>query len=324
MPEVMPINLRFARYAWGVLALNLFVIIWGAFVRASGSGAGCGSHWPLCNGVLIPQPQHVATWIEFAHRITSGLALLSVIVMLVWALRAYPRGHRVRAGAVAAMIFMIIEALVGAALVLLEYVAFNVSVGRAIWMGTHLVNTLILTAALTLTAWWGSGGPPVRLRGQGSVGVTLLLAMLGMLVLGVSGAITALGDTLVITGGITPEQNALVAQLVSLRIFHPLIAITVGCLVALAAWVCYRKRPTIYTLRFGQAAVALFVLQLCLGALNVALRAPLWLQMVHLLITSTIWILLVLLAAAALGQKQPVTAGPATGQPAAAGQQAAA
>lgn len=302
----MVVNRRFARYAWGVVLLNIVVIVWGAFVRATGSGAGCGDNWPLCQGEVIPRPESIETVIEFSHRVTSGLALISVVVLLIWAFRAFPKGSVVRKGAVASMIFMILEALIGAALVLLEYVAFNVSVGRAIWMGGHLINTFLLMAALTLTAWWGQGGQPLRLRNQGAVGWTLLGAVVGMLVLGVSGAITALGDTLVLTGGISPAENALVATLVDLRIFHPLIAFVVGALVGLAAWVAMKQRPGQTTQRLGRTIIALYVVQLLVGSLNVALKAPVWLQLVHLAITTTIWILLVMLAAAALAAGEPV------------------
>ena len=88
-----------ARFAWGVLAINIVVILWGAFVRASGSGAGCGSHWPLCNGEVVPVAVQVQTVIEFTHRVTSGTAFLLVIGLLVWARRAFPVGHQVRAAA---------------------------------------------------------------------------------------------------------------------------------------------------------------------------------------------------------------------------------
>lgn len=303
----MVVNRRFARYAWGVILLNIVVIVWGAFVRATGSGAGCGDNWPLCQGEVIPRPESIETVIEFSHRVTSGLALISVVVLLIWAFRAFPKGSVVRKGAIASMIFMILEALIGAALVLLEYVAFNVSVGRAIWMGGHLINTFLLMAALTLTAWWGQGGQPLRLRNQGAVGWTLLGAVVGMLVLGVSGAITALGDTLVLTGGISPAENALVATLVDLRIFHPLIAFVVGALVGLAAWIAMKQRPGQTSQRMGRAIIALYVVQLLVGSLNVALKAPVWLQLVHLAITTTIWILLVILAAAALAASEPVS-----------------
>ena len=122
---------RFAKFAWFVLGLNLLVIVWGAFVRATGSGAGCGSNWPLCNGEVIPQAPAIETIIEFSHRISSGLALIAVVVLLAWAFRAYPRKHPVRLGALLSMILMILEALIGAGLVLLELVAYNVAVARA-------------------------------------------------------------------------------------------------------------------------------------------------------------------------------------------------
>jgi len=294
---------RFARYTWGVVALNLFVIVWGGFVRASGSGAGCGAHWPACNGQLIPRAESVETLIEFSHRVTSGLALLAVVLLLIWAWRAYPRGHVVRVGAVYSMVFMVIEALIGAGLVLLELVAYNVSIARAYWMAGHLVNTFLLVGALVLTAWWASGGERLQVRRQGAVWTTLLLAILAMMVLGASGAVTALGDTLVLGGGISPEESPIVATLVDLRIYHPIIAFVAGAFVALAAWLARVQRQSATTLRLSTWLFGLYGLQLTLGALNVALKAPIWLQMVHLFMTNVIWILLVLLVAAALDHR---------------------
>ncbi|MBK8048488.1 MAG: COX15/CtaA family protein [Anaerolineales bacterium] len=300
------INRRYANFAWGVLVWNVIVIIWGAFVRATGSGAGCGSHWPLCKGALIPAADQTATLIEFSHRISSGLALLGVVALLVWALRAYPKGHPVRIAAIWTMIFMIIEALIGAALVLLEYVAFNVSIARAFWMAGHLVNTFLLLGALTLTAWWASGGDRLRVRGRGVVGISYWLAVAGIFVLGMSGAITALGDTLSIAGGISPQENAIVGGLVQMRVFHPLIAFAAGALVLWAVWSGLSKHPTQWAQRFGWSAVALFGVQLVLGAVNVALKAPVWVQLLHLLLTSVIWILFVLYGAVIMARGAPL------------------
>jgi heme A synthase len=305
------VNHRYVRFAWGVLGLNVLVIIWGAFVRATGSGAGCGSNWPLCQGEVIPQPQQIETIIEFSHRVTSGLALLAVLALIVWGFRAYPKSHPVRKGVVWSGVFIILEALIGAALVLLEYTAFNVSVGRAIWMAGHLVNTFLLLAALALTIWWANGGDRLRLRGHGSTAWTYWLLVAGMFVLGASGAITALGDTLTITGGISPQENALVATFVDLRIFHPLIAFAVFGLALLAVWTANRDgKANADMQRYGQAIVILFIVQLLIGALNVQLKAPVWLQMVHLLFTSTIWVLVVLFGAATLSNRSAETVKP--------------
>lgn len=291
---------RFATLAWGVLAYNLLVILWGAVVRATGSGAGCGSHWPLCQGEFVPRSPQVETLIEFSHRITSGLALLSVVLLLVWAVRTFPKGHFARKGAWAAMLFMISEALLGAALVLFEYVAFDQSVARAYWMAAHLVNTFLLLAALALTAWWASNHGAGRWRGQGAVRWLIVVAWLAMLLLGVSGAITALGDTLAIRGGISPTESAMVAQLVALRIYHPLLAVAVGVVLVTVAWLLMTRRPTLDTQRWGRTLMVIFGLEFIFGAINVALKAPVWMQIVHLLAADLLWISLILLTAAAL------------------------
>ena len=102
---------RFGPFAWVVLAFNLIVILWGGFVRASGSGAGCGAHWPVCNGQLIPRDAAIETLIEYSHRLTSGVALLMLLVLVIWAFRSFPARHRVRRVALAAGIIIGLGAL---------------------------------------------------------------------------------------------------------------------------------------------------------------------------------------------------------------------
>ncbi len=292
---------RFARYAWGVVLYNVAVILWGAYVRATGSGAGCGSHWPLCNGEVIPRSPQMETIIEFTHRITSGLALLLVVGLLVWAWRAYPREHPVWLGARLSMFFMITESLVGASLVLFELVAYNLSFTRAVVMAIHLLNTLFLLAALTLTAWWASGGPRVSLRFTHGRMWLLALALVGTMIVGMTGAITALGDTLFpassLAEGIQQDFSPTAHFLVRLRVFHPLMAVFVGGVIVLLARKGLRAgvegpaRPLAYAL------VALVLIQLTAGFVNVLLLAPVWLQIVHLLLADMLWIVLVLYAA---------------------------
>ena len=300
-------NRRYAGFAWGVLAFNVLVVLWGAFVRATGSGAGCGSHWPLCEGVVIPRAPQIETMIEFSHRLSSGAALILVVALVPWAWRAFPRGHRVRKAALAALILMVVEALIGARQVLLELVAANVSVARAYWMAGHLVNTFLLLAALTLTAWFAGGAAGARLRGQGATLWTLVAALLGVMVIGMSGAVTALGDTLVFTAGISPEDSPIVAGLVDLRIYHPVIALVVGGLLALAVFTVRAARPSATVQRLTLVLGALYVTQVIAGAINVALKAPVAIQLFHLLVSELIWIGLVLLAATALAQRRDAT-----------------
>jgi heme A synthase len=293
---------RFAKFAWLTLGYNVLVILWGAFVRATGSGAGCGSHWPTCNGQIIPRDPSIETLIEFSHRLTSGLAFLLVLAMLIWAFRAYPRKHIVRLGAVLSMFFMVTEALIGAGLVLFERVATDVSYARAVWMAAHLLNTFILLLFITLTAWWASGGARFPLRGQGWTGAATLGALVLMTLIGMSGAVTALGDTLLHLNVI--HTNPVVGEtLLALRVYHPTLAVGIAfyMLVVLTRLMLDRLSPTAF--RLGIGFNLLYVAQLGLGLLNVWLKAPVWMQLVHLLITDILWIMLVLFSATILATR---------------------
>src|ERR1700685_669232 len=98
------------RFAWAVLVYFIAVILWGALVRATGSGAGCGDHWPLCNGTVMQHSPRVDTMIEFTHRLTSGISLISVVGLLVWICAGTVRGHLARASAFASVVFTLLEA----------------------------------------------------------------------------------------------------------------------------------------------------------------------------------------------------------------------
>jgi heme A synthase len=298
---------RFARYAWAVLVYHLSVIVWGAYVRATGAGAGCGSHWPLCNGQVIPRSPRIETLVEFSHRVTSGLALLLVVGLLIWAFRAHAKGHPARYGAGLAMFFIITEALVGAGLVLFELVADNVSLARALWMAAHLVNTFLLLASLSLTAWWASGAQSPALGQRRALAVLLALGCLAMLVLGMSGAITALGDTLFpaqsLSQAVRADFSPTAHFLIRLRLLHPLIAVSVALYLSLVAMLSNAPPSGLLTRRLARLLVVLLLVQLATGVSNVALLAPVWMQLVHLLLSDLVWIALVLLAGSALTQQ---------------------
>ncbi|GAB4435055.1 MAG: hypothetical protein Kow0031_16780 [Anaerolineae bacterium] len=297
---------NYAKFAWMTLVFNVFVVVWGAFVRATGSGAGCGSHWPMCNGQIIPWEPRIETLIEFSHRITSGLALLLVIALLVWAFRAYPKGHPVRLGAGLSMFFMFTETLVGASLVLFELVAHNTSFTRAVVMGVHLVNTFLLLASITLTAWWASGGAPVQVKGRGWLGWLLIGGFVALLVLAASGGITALGDTLYpaesLAQGIQDEFSPTADLILRLRVYHPLIAVLVGAYFVLVAALYNSKYPNPLTKKLFRVFTGVYVAQLMLGALNVVLLAPVWMQLVHLFVSDLLLIVMVLYLAAAFAR----------------------
>lgn len=301
---------RFAKYVWLVLGYNLLVVMWGAYVRASGAGAGCGSHWPMCNGEVIPRATQIETVIEFTHRLTSGLALISVVVLLIWAFKVYEKKSVVRKGAVLAVVFMVIEALLGAGLVLLEHVAHNKSIARGFSISLHLVNTFLLLASIALTAWWASGGRALRFRNQGVLFPAILLGLFGMILLGASGAIAALGDTLFptvsLSEGFAQDFSSTAHIFLRLRVIHPFLAPVVALyLVALSMFASF-SRPNAWVKRWSYALVGLIIAQLSIGLINLFLLAPIPLQLIHLVMADLTWIALVLLAASALGQREEI------------------
>jgi heme A synthase len=300
---------RYTQFAWGVLAFNILVILWGAYVRASGSGAGCGQHWPLCNGQVIPRAEQIQTLVEFAHRVTSGISAILAVALLVWALRIFPKGHLARRGATLTVIFIVIESLLGAGLVLFQLVNHNTSAARAAASGIHLVNTLLLVGAITLTAWWAGGGRAIRLRGQGSAGWMLGVGVLAVLGLGATGAITALGDTLFpsesLSAGIIQDLNPTAHFLIRLRFWHPALAIASGIYLLVIGQILSRQRPSDGTRLGATLLLLLFLAQLGVGAINLALLAPITLQIIHLLMADLVWVALVLLSAATLSGDAP-------------------
>jgi heme a synthase len=340
-----------ARYCRFVLAYNLAVIVWGAYVRASGSGAGCGSHWPSCNGEVVPLRPSAATLVEYSHRVSSGLVLVLVAVLAAWAFRAAPKGHPLRRGAVLSLVFTLSEAAVGAGLVLFKLVAHDESLARALAISTHLLNTLLLLAALTLAAYAAgafrpaaaavgptpgtepssaatsvpAGGTAAPARGlfggpgrRPWPGWSFALALAATMAIAATGAVAALGDTLFpatsLGQGLAQDLSPASHLLLRLRTVHPLLAVALG---AYLLYLCNQVATAgAAARRWANRLRLLVIVQWTLGLLNIALLAPVWLQLTHLLIADLLWIALVLLALETLAA-EPAPASQASLVPAA-------
>jgi heme A synthase len=309
----------YVRYACFTLAVTFAVILWGAYVRASGSGAGCGAHWPTCDGELVPRPKTLEMLVEFTHRVTSGLSGLLVLVELVWAFLAFPKRHPARAGAVASMAFMLNEGAVGAALVLSEHVAYDRSVARAVLTSVHLCNTFLLIGAMACTAYAASRGRGPRFAGQGLAGTLVALGAVLLALVGASGAVTALGDTLFrapsLVRGIQDDFSPTAHFLQQLRVVHPILAVGVAVFVLYARGAIAAGRGLDAT-RFSKMVAVLVITQLLLGVTSFLLRAPIAMQILHLLVADLVWVAFVLLGAAALseGPDAAKAAGPSLAQ----------
>ena len=286
----------FARWAWAFLAYLVGVVLFGAWVRITHSGAGCGAHWPTCNGDIVPFAPSVETLIEYSHRLTSGLLGIFGVALLVAAARRFGRSRVTRA-AIVTMMFIVFEALLGAGLVLQELVTDNDSVARAAVVALHLANTLTLAAAAALVPWWAQDTRPLqaRVRSSGLLG----LAVLALVLTAMTGAVTALGDTLFPvqpTGGVDllervrDDLGAANHFLVRLRIIHPIVAVLSAALVmAVPEWVEARTADGT-TLRLARGLRHAAALEVVLGGLNIWLAAPGWLQIVHLAAAQVLWI----------------------------------
>lgn len=294
---------KFANFSWGILLYSFVVIVWGAFVRASFSGDGCGNQWPLCGDAYVPNFGESKTIVEFIHRVSTFLLIPLLIGQFIWAYKIFRKRDPVRWSVAISLLFIVIEALIGAVLVKKGYVGWDKSVNRAMVMSSHLASTFILLASVTLTSLWSSGIKAPKLKGQGSVGWAIGVAFAGVVLLGISGAMSALGDML------NPSSSLMQAFrddfsptahfLVRLRPLHPLIAVSVGVYLILIAGMVAHFRPSPLVRKYSQWLGLSFIFQIALGVLNLALQAPIWMQLVHLLSADIVWVILVATAAAA-------------------------
>lgn len=299
---------RFPVFAWGVVGYSLVVIAWGYFLRISESGNGCGKDWPLCEGEIVPRSATFPTWVELIHRMSSGLVLLLVIAMAIWAFRAFAKGHAVRRAAVAALVLTISESLFGALLVVFGWVAGDISTARILIRPFQVVNNFLLMAALGLTAWWALRGvervPSLRsLRGRG-----VLLPAGAVLLLAATGSWTGLADTAFpvdrlgegLAQYVHPEH-----VLIYLRAVHPFLAVITVALLARLALGTWRNGADQAQRRLALVLGCLAGAQLLAGPVTILLLQPPALRLFHLALADLLWLSLVFLSSSKLESPIP-------------------
>ncbi len=289
----------FGLFAWCVLVYNIPVILWGAYVRASFSGDGCGANWPTCNGQFIPHKMAAPMAIEFTHRLSTSFDTFAVLALVSWAFLAFRKNHPVRRYAVYSTVFLLIEALLGAGLVLFRLVAKDQSAGRVWYLSAHLTNTMLLLAALTITAWTAyTQAEDLRFLSSAK---PVLWGLLIAIAVSITGTITALGDTLFpassLSGGMQQDFANTSTFLLRLRVVHPAIALAgAAYLVWIASAILRGSGVGSRSSRAATLVISITIVQLAAGMLNLALLAPLAMQLIHLLIADLMWISLVCLA----------------------------
>jgi heme A synthase len=307
---------RYRQVAVAALGFTLFVVLWGALVRITGAGAGCGAHWPTCNGQVIPRAPATSTIIEFTHRLTTVGATVLVLGELVLARVAFPKGHAARRFAALSVLFMATEAAIGAGLVLFELVAGDKSLARGYAMSAHLCNTFLLVAAMLLAVLaarpieprpsgaraWIDAAPRARVLGAFVAAAVVTISV------GVTGAIAALGDTLFpatsLAEGIRADFSPSAHAFLALRTTHPFAAVLgalLGLALASAALRSSRRSVRAWATTLAIAIVA----QVGAGIVKLLLLAPAPMQLLHLLLADTVWICIVGLGWASLASASP-------------------
>lgn len=297
----------FAKYAWFALFYNVLVIVWGVFLRASKSGDGCGEHWLTCNGELIPAAPQFKTVIEFSHRMTTAVDGLVMLVLVGWAIWIWRvsrtrQSRMVLYAALGSLFFVITEAAVGAGLVLTGNVAEAVTDARPFWAIGHLANTFILLAFLTMTAWLASGERRLRFAGEGKAILFLIIAVAGLLFVGMSGSLAALSNMLfpsaTLAEGIAKDFSAASNIILRLRLSHPILSILIGVyLIFLSGWLKAKSENDRKVAWWSNAVSILVILQIAFGAATLLTLGPIIMQLGHLLLADALWIAFVLLAA---------------------------
>lgn len=295
-------SLALRRFAWAVLVYFIATILWGTIVRATGSGAGCGDHWPLCNGTVIQQSPTIGTIIEFTHRVTAALDMFFVVGLLVWTWRRTVSGHLARLAAAASVFFTLTEGLLGALLVKLGLTAQSQSPLRAPMLALHLSNTLLLVAALAMAAHFLARRQGYRFRDiriSAPVGTTI--GMIAVMIVGVTGSMAALGDTLFpaisLGSAMADDFSGKSSWLLRWRWTHPTIAIIASIFLIWLLIRAARRSGPWDNRRLSILVVSLLAVQYVLGALDVWLLAPIWMQVIHLLGADVLWSALVVLTA---------------------------
>ena len=292
------------------MGFNILVILWGVFLRASKSGDGCGQHWLTCQGEVIPSAPELKTIIEFSHRITSSVAGILVIILLVWAFRRWSaqkneQNKLILRVAVGSFLFIVIEGLLGAGLVLTGNTAENLTPERPLWMAAHLVNTFILLAFLTLTARYASGGQRLNFRVEPKYIAALMIGVIAVFLVGITGSIAALSHMIFPSGtlaeGFARDFSPTSHQLLRLRLLHPITAILTSVfLIFLTGWLAKERKNDRKVSRWSNILSVLVLVQIAFGSATLLIHAPIVMQLGHLLIADAIWISYVLFAASFL------------------------
>ena len=272
-------------YAKAGLLLSIASILAGAFVRATGSGDGCGATWPTCKGKIIPALSDTSELIEFSHRSVSGVLL--VVTLIIFAkTRKFQKESLVRTVTNYLTFFVIFEALIGAVIVIFEWVGLNSSLPRIIAVPIHLVNTFGLLGSYAIL-YKILQDYLQNIKNMFNKNFLLISSL--FLLSGATGSITALADVLFPSAsfveGFLADFDRTSEVLTRLRILHPIISSTLSIVLYVYA-TGIRKKYNVSV----KPLQTLILIAVFLGVINVLSNIVLPLSILHLAIADFLWI----------------------------------
>ena len=272
-------------YAKAGLLLSIASILAGAFVRATGSGDGCGATWPTCKGKIIPALSDTSELIEFSHRSVSGVLL--VVTLIIFAkTRKFQKESLVRRVTNYLTFFVIFEALIGAVIVIFEWVGLNSSLPRIIAVPIHLVNTFGLLGSYAIL-YKILQDDLQNIKNMFNKNFLLISSL--FLLSGATGSITALADVLFPSAsfveGFLADFDRTSEVLTRLRILHPIISSTLSIVLYVYATGIRKK----YNVSVKPLQI-LILIAVFLGVINVLSNIVLPLSILHLAIADFLWI----------------------------------
>lgn len=285
---------QYKKFAFSLLIYTVLVILWGAWVRISHSGDGCGDTWPLCHGRLIPEAERGKTWVEYGHRLMSGIYGLVVIYFWWVARKIYQPGHFARKAALATLIFTITEALLGAKLVLFKLVTTNDTPYRAFVMALHQVNSFMLTGAVALVAVAALSQAETQ-QPPSSKQVYRFFPWI-IVVIGITGAWASLSNSLFPTenlwDGFMADFSSDSHFLIRIRGLHPVLALLGGGGLALYFWLKAQTAELQVIQKRSLQMSLLLIFGIMFGIGTLLLHAPVWMKIVHLALAHSIWVVM--------------------------------
>ena len=276
---------RYKLYLIFLWIYSIAVIVWGAWVRISKSGDGCGTSWPLCNNTIVPDLQDTNAMIELTHRVSTGLYGIFVVLLIIWTFKLFPKKHILRKVALFILSLTILEALIGAKLVLLGLVGDNTGWSRILVMSIHQVTSILLTGSIA-RAYYLTALDKINFSWLVEIGKIIMLLIVA------TGGVAALSNTVFpsssIMDGLMSDLDPTSHILLKLRVIHPILALSLTLAMMIILIKLHKYNP-----KYAKELALCFSIAIVVGIITLITLSPIYMKLIHLVIAHFVWAMFV-------------------------------